>query len=98
MEMNLKINAGNIIIEGIGLKELLQQVYEQGKRDGTNSYDIDELVSFQQIQEELSNKNVNISVKTLIRKARNAKVKLLPYDGKRLAVAKRDISRFISGY
>lgn len=97
--MNLKLSAGNIIIEGIGLQELLQQVYDQGKMDGRNTKaNNEEIITLQQLSKELAENGRNISVQTLTRKAKEAKVKVFPFDGKRNAVYKKDVCRFISGY
>ena len=90
----ISLDGGNLYLNNIPLTEILQIVYQQGKRDALTE-DINEKVTFIQLSKELAEQGRKLSVKTLTNRAREAKVKVFPFDGKRLAVFRRDVKNFI---
>lgn len=88
------IDGGNITINGMNLEEILERVYNKGKRDDVNESGT-EKISFIQLSKELQANGRNISVRTLTAKARDAKVKVFRFDGKRLGVFKNQVKNFI---
>jgi hypothetical protein len=95
MTTTVTIEGANIIINSISLEELLHKVYQKGKQDALFS-DEKEKITFIQLSKELAEKGRKISVQTLTKKARAANVKILNFDGKRLAIYRKDIKFFLS--
>lgn len=91
----ITIDADKIIINNTSLEELLQRVYNKGKEDGKLEL-VDEKVTFIQLAKEMAEKGRKISVQSLTRKAREANVKILQFDGKRKACYRKDIQAFVS--
>ena len=97
MEMTVTIKEGNVIIGGVNLDELLDRVYQRGKHDAIKE-DKGEMITFQQLSKELEIRGRKISVQTLTKKAREANIPVLPFDGKRLSVSRKMIKHFLSNY
>lgn len=95
MATTITIDSDKIIIAGVSLDELLQKVYQKGKTDALLTQN-EELVTFINLKKELAVKGRKISVQTLTNKARAANVKIRQFDGKRLAIYRGDIPKFLS--
>ena len=95
MNPTIHFEGASIHINNIPLQEILKTVYDQGRRDAEHK-PLTEKVTFTQLSKELAEKGRVVSVKTLTNKARAANVKIYTFDGKRLAVLRKDIKEFIS--
>ena len=94
MEVSIKIVEPNISINGMNLRELLSQVYNQGKLDAQTDSN-DGRITFVNLSKELAAKGRKISVRTLTNRAKEANVKTFRFDGNRLACRRIDIKHFI---
>lgn len=93
MTTTITIQDSNININGISIEDLLLKVYEQGKKDGSENL---EVITFKSLSQDLGKKGRIVSPRTLAVKAKNANVKVFPFDGKNLAVFRKDIQKFIN--
>lgn len=92
MTTTITIQDSNININGVSIEDLLLKVYQKGKQDGSESL---EVVTFKSLSQDLATKGRIVSARTLAVKAKNANVNVFPFDGKNLAVYKKDISKFV---
>lgn len=100
--LTVTVDADKITISGVSLKELLTQVYQEGAKINSQPQSSVMLapeqtkVTFITLSKELKKQGRNVSVRTLTARARNANVKVFPFDGKRLAVWRKDVKLFLS--
>ena len=93
MTTTITIQDSNININGVSIEDLLLKVYEQGNKDGS---DLQQKISFKNLSKELAAKGRIVSPRTLAVKAKNANVQIFPFDGKNLAVFRKDIGKFLN--
>ncbi len=95
MKTTISVESDKIYINYQPLEDLFKRFYEQGKQDAYKFAD-DEKITLQQLQKQLDANGRKISVQSLKRKAEAANVQVLAFDGKRLAVYKKDLKHFIA--
>jgi len=95
MTTTITIEDAKIFINSQSIEELLLKFYNKGRSDAL-FIDKDEKVTFIQLHKELAEKGRKISIQTLTKKARKANVKIIQFDGKRLAVLRKDVKLFVS--
>lgn len=91
----ITIEDAKIFINSQSLEDLLQKFYNKGKADALFT-DKDEKATFIQLNKELAEKGRKIGIQTLTKKARVANVEIYQFDGKRLAVMRKDVKHFLS--
>lgn len=94
MTTTVTIENGKIFLNGLDLESLLEKVYQKGRTDSSQA-DKSDRVTFVKLSQELKEAGRNISVVTLTKRAREAKVKVFQFDGKRLACKRSDVRNFV---
>lgn len=95
MTTTITIQDSNININGILIEDLLLKVYQKGRKDGSDNDNLQK-VTFKNLSKELQEKGRIVTPRTLADKAKKSNVQIFPFDGKNLAVYRKDIPKFIN--
>lgn len=95
MTATISVQNSIIQINGVDLQKILSEVYNQGRRDERDRPE-PERITLLSLSKELESSGRKISPRTLATKAKAANVKLIRFDGNKLAVYRNDIKHFIN--